>query len=59
MSHNKYEFYDDVLSPIDHFLKDNQRDFENHDFSTIEIPVELFDPPDYLKKQHDLLQEFL
>ena len=57
MTHNKFEFYDDLLSPIDKFLLEYANHLEVD--KLIVIPRELHDPPKYITKQQKLLREFL
>lgn len=57
MTHNKFEFYDDVLCPIDNFLKENNIEIDHT--QSIQIPSEYLCVPSYLKQQQDLLSDFL
>ena len=57
MTHNKFEFYDDILCPIDKFILEYSNQQES--FKAIVIPKELYDPPKHIRRQQQLLREFL
>ncbi|OMJ79751.1 hypothetical protein SteCoe_20184 [Stentor coeruleus] len=57
MSHNKFEYYDDVLSPIDNFLKENSIEVTTGD--RIYIPEEFYKIPEIYMKKQEILRDFL
>lgn len=57
MTHNKFEYYDDVISPIDKFLKDNNILLEQR--PTLQVPSRYLQPPKYIKLQNEILSDFL
>jgi fermentation-respiration switch protein FrsA (DUF1100 family) len=57
MSHNKFEYYDDVLSPIDNFLKENNIEVTTGD--GIYIPREFYKTPEIYVKKQEFLRDFL
>lgn len=57
MTHNKFEYYEDVISPIDKFLKDNNIELNLSD--PIQVPAEYLSTPNHIKLQNEILSDFL
>ncbi|OMJ90297.1 hypothetical protein SteCoe_7316 [Stentor coeruleus] len=57
MSHNKFEYYDDVLSPVDNFLKENSIEIVTGD--GIYVPGEFYKIPELYMKKQEILKDFL
>lgn len=57
MTHNKFEYYEDVISPIDKFLKDHNIELSICD--PIHVPAEYLSTPSHIKLQNEILSDFL
>lgn len=57
MTHNKFEYYEDVISPIDKFFRENN--IELHPTEPVQVPAEYLNTPSYIKLQNEILSDFL
>jgi fermentation-respiration switch protein FrsA (DUF1100 family) len=57
MTHNKFEYYEDVISPIDKFFKDNCILLEQR--AIVKVPEECLKPPRFICVQNEILTDFL
>jgi abhydrolase domain-containing protein 17 len=57
MTHNQFQYYDDVILPIDSFLKKILTRSEHR--RRIILSDDLFQPPAYIKKQSEMLAQFI